>query len=82
MTLYLSPTENHRYLMSHMVPSLGYDGGDVQEWQGRLRRKLRELVGDMPEERCPLRPRQIWQRQHPLGSIEKIAFTSAITPRR
>jgi dienelactone hydrolase len=76
MTLHLSPTENHRYLMSHMAPSLGYDGGDVQEWQGRLRRKLRELVGDMPEERCPLRPRQIWQRQYPLGSIEKIAFTS------
>jgi dienelactone hydrolase len=76
MTLHLSPTENHRYLMSQIVPSLGYDGGDVQEWRGRLRTKLRQLVGDMPGERCPLRPRQLWQRQHPLGTIEKIAFTS------
>jgi dienelactone hydrolase len=76
MTLHLSPTENHSYLMSQTPPSLGYDGGDVQEWQARLRPKVRKLVGDMPEERCPLRPRQLWQRQHPLGTIEKIAFTS------
>jgi len=62
--------------MSQITPSLAYDGGDVQAWQSRLRRKLRELVGDMPEERCPLQPRQLWQREHALGTIEKIAFTS------
>ncbi len=74
--LNLSPSVYHRNLLSQNVPSLGYDQGDVRKWQTKLRRKLRQLVGDMPEERCPLRPRQFWQRHHPLGVIEKITFTS------
>ena len=76
MPPHLSPSENHRYLMAQTVPSLRYEGGDVRTWQVALRRKLRQLLGDMPKERCPLRPRRLWQREHPLGAIEKIAFTS------
>ena len=76
MNTHFSPTENHKCLMSQMVPSLGYDGGAVSQWQTTLRRKVRQLVGEMPEDRCPLRPRRLWQREHPLGSIEKIVFTS------
>ena len=72
----LSPSENHRYLMSKIVPSLRYDGGDVVRWQGRLRRKLRQLAGAAPEGRCALRPRRLWKREHPLGSIEKVVFTA------
>ena len=74
--MHLSPTEYHGYLLSKMAPSLRYDGGDVAKWQGKLRRKLRQLIGDMPKERCALRPRTLWKRQNPLGTIEKIAFTS------
>ena len=74
--LNLSPSVYHRNLLSQNVPSLGYDQGDVRKWQTALRRKLRQLVGDMPAERCPLRPRQLWRRPHPQGTIEKIAFTS------
>lgn len=74
--LNLSPSVCHRDLLSKNVPSLGYNQGDVRAWQTKLRRKLRQLVGDMPEERCPLRPRQLWQRHYPLGTIEKIAFAS------
>lgn len=62
--------------MAKNVPSLGFDRGDMRKWQARLRRKLRQLVGKMPEERCALRPRQLWLRQHSLGTIEKIALTS------
>ncbi len=76
MKMHLSPTENHRYLMSQGTPALQYDGGDVRQWQSRLRRKLSRLVGDMPKERCGLRPRSLWKREHALGSIEKIVFTS------
>ena len=76
MKMHLSPSENHRLLMSRMAPSLGYDGGDVRQWQRRLRRKLRGLIGEMPKERCALRPRRLWQRAGPLGTIEKIAFTA------
>ena len=75
-SLELSPSLHHRHLVSKMVPSLQYDGGDVRKWQGRLRRKLRQLAGEMPKERCALRPRQLWRRRHPLGAIEKVAFTA------
>ncbi len=76
MQLHLSPSELHGHLMSKIIPALHYNSGDVKKWQSRLRRKLRELVGDMPETRCPLLPRRLWKRPHPLGTIEKIAFTS------
>lgn len=62
--------------MAKTVPKLSYDGGAVRKWQPRLRKKLRELVGEIPLERGPLRPRSLWQREHPLGSIEKIIFTA------
>jgi dienelactone hydrolase len=74
--LYLSPSEHHRYVMERTVPSLGYAGGDVRAWQRKLRRKLRRLVGEWPRQRVPLRVRSLWKRKHPLGTIEKIAFTS------
>ena len=62
--------------MDSVTPTLRYHGGDVAAWQGRLRPKLRELLGRMPEERVPLNVRTLWQRDHPLGSIEKIVFAS------
>ncbi len=74
--MHLSPTENHAYLMSQIKPSMQYDGGDLRSWQTGLRRKLRQLVGDLPRERCDLRPRRLWRRDHPLGTIEKLVFTS------
>jgi len=76
LQLHLSPSENHRYVLSKTIPVLQFDGENVKKWQSRLLPKLRQIVGDMPRERCPLRPRQLWQRQHPLGTIEKIAFTA------
>lgn len=76
MIMNLSPTDNHKYLMSQITPKLKFEGNDVQKWQPRLRRKLRHLVGDMPTERCDLSSRRLWMRDHPFGTIEKIAFTS------
>lgn len=72
----LSPSEHHRHLASRIEPSLRWDGGDVRRWQARLRRKLRALVGEMPAARCELRPRTLWKRKHPLGTVEKVVFTS------
>lgn len=62
--------------MSKIVPSLRYEGADPRKWQRRLRRKLRQLIGEIPGEKCPLRPQSLWKREHPLGSIEKIVFRS------
>lgn len=73
--LNLSPSVHHRHLMDSMERPLSYEGGDFKAWQGKLRRKLRQLIGDMPKERTPLKPRTLWKRDHELGTIEKVAFT-------
>jgi len=76
MKLSLSPSECHRRIMLTTKPLLSFRGGDPRKWQQMFRRKLRALIGDMPPKRCPLKPRRIWIRDHELGSIEKIVFTS------
>ncbi len=62
--------------MSQLRPRYRYDGGDLGKWRQNWRRQLRRLLGDWPSGRCPLSPRQLWHRQHPLGTIEKVVFTS------
>lgn len=74
--MHLSPSETHKHLMSRITPELRFDGNDPRTWQRRLRRKLRQMVGDKPQDRCDLKPRRLWKREHPLGTIEKIVFTS------
>ncbi|MDZ4198226.1 MAG: alpha/beta hydrolase family protein [Kiritimatiellia bacterium] len=75
-SLHLSPSIYHGAMMKGLSPALAFPGGAVLPWQKALRRKLRERIGAMPVERCALRPRRIWFQEHPLGTIEKIAFTS------
>jgi dienelactone hydrolase len=62
--------------MAGIVPALRYGDGDVVAWQRRLRRNLRDLLGYTTAPKVPLNIRKIWQREHPLGLIEKIIFTS------
>lgn len=73
---HLSPSVNHRHFMEMTEPELQYDGGNVKQWQNRLRRKIRQLIGSAPEIPVPLNVRSIWRKKHPLGQIEKIIFTS------
>jgi dienelactone hydrolase len=72
----LSPSVYHQSLALKTKPSLSYIRGDVRKWRNTVRRKLRQLLGDMSGERCALNARQIWKRPHSLGTIEKIVFTS------
>jgi dienelactone hydrolase len=74
--LHLSPSEFHRHLLAHTTPRLRYEGGEVGPWQRRLRARLRRLLGEWPARRVPLRPRRLWLRPHPLGTIEKVVFTA------
>jgi dienelactone hydrolase len=79
---HFSPSLNHQYLMQQSTPAYTFNGEtgprwpNFQYWQKGLRSKLQDLVGEMPVERPDLNVRHLWQRQHPLGAIEKIVFTS------
>ncbi len=72
----LSPSLFHRQLMDDIQPSMSFDGGDVAEWQARLRPKVRELVGFPDGDRIPLNPRSLWKRDHSYGTIEKLVLSS------
>ena len=75
--LALAPSLYHQRRMAETRQALAYDGGDVRAWQQRLRRRLRALIGyHPPRTRTPLAVRSLWRRDHPLGTIEKLAFTS------
>lgn len=71
-----SPDEYHRQLAGEIQPAMGFQGGDVIHWQKQLRSKLQELIGAFPDKHVPLNVRRHWHKNHPLGSIEKITFTS------
>jgi dienelactone hydrolase len=73
-----SPSIVHHRRLAEIEPELAYDGGDVAAWQRKLRRKVRQLTGydQMPQDKCPLNVRTLWRREHPLGTIEKLVFTS------
>ena len=73
---HFSPSLYHHHTMRDLEPSMAYDGGDITTWQRRLRRKLRQLVALTPNTNADLNVTTIWQREHPLGTIEKIVFTS------
>lgn len=71
-----SPSIYHQRLAKEIEPELRFRGGDVRAWQAALRERLWERLGPLPQARTPLNPRTLWKRDHPLGSIEKIVFTS------
>ena len=71
-----APSLYHHHLMDATRQELAYDGGDVRAWQRKLRKRLREMVGHLDGPRGPLKVRTLWRREHKLGVIEKIVFTS------
>lgn len=73
---HLSPSLCHQHLISRMSPALGYQGGEVRDWQRRFRRKLGELLGIPHPKRVPLKVRSLWKRPLGAGVVEKIVFTS------
>ncbi|MEX0744341.1 MAG: hypothetical protein WD118_01960, partial [Phycisphaeraceae bacterium] len=63
----LSPSVLHHRVMHELTPELAFtpeDAGDVADWQQRLRRRVRRLLGyhRMPKraDRCPLNVRSVW----------------------
>lgn len=75
-SLHLSPSEHHAWLAEQTEPALAWRGGDVGAWQRRLRARVRALLGEAPPVRVPLSPRTLWKREHPLGTVEKVAFAA------
>ncbi|MEI6032792.1 MAG: hypothetical protein WCS65_00760 [Verrucomicrobiae bacterium] len=74
---FFSPSLHHQAIADGgEMRAMRFPGGEVAGWQRRLRRKLWERLGGQPQDRVPLNVRRIWSRPHPLGTIEKIVFTS------
>lgn len=75
----LSPSTHHRRLVRAIEPAQTWDGQPLAAWRRKLRRSVGELTGFHridAQERCPLRVKRLWRREHELGTIEKIRFTA------
>ena len=74
---HFSPSEYHRFLADKTPRRLEYDGGNVTAWQKKFRATLKRLTGFPPGGgKAELNVRSIWKREHELGSIERIVFSS------
>lgn len=79
--LNLSPSVLHHRLADQAACAESFakdPGQDVHAWQKRLRKRVGVLMGmdRMPKERCDLKPKTLWRREHALGVIEKVVFTA------
>ncbi|MCK5844338.1 MAG: acetylxylan esterase [Victivallales bacterium] len=74
--LNLSPSVYHKHVLRNTKQKLAFVGGDFESWRDTLAGKVKALLGDWASEKCELNPQVVWKREHPLGTIEKIVFTS------
>jgi dienelactone hydrolase len=74
----LEPKVNHLHILKNTIPKLQFDNGNVKAWQTKLRKKVKQCLGydKMPKDLCNLNVRSLWKKEHELGTIEKIVFTS------
>lgn len=73
------PALRHARLCERIRPALGWAGGDFAGWKTRAAARLSGLLGleaMFLQPRPPLNVRSVWRREHELGTIEKIIFTS------
>lgn len=75
----LSPSRAHRRLFRDLTPSHAFPSKAMGAWRRALTRDLHrrfglELLLTIP--RVPLKVRTLWKKRHPLGTLEKIAFTT------
>jgi dienelactone hydrolase len=73
-----SPSIVHQHLMDQNKPAMQFAGENFDEWRDRLHPVVHKLVGLSEFTRTPLRTKTIWKREHPLGRIEKIVFSSEL----
>jgi dienelactone hydrolase len=72
----LSPSQYHQAVLARNYPRLHYQGGNVEPWRAALGQRLRRLLGVWPARKVPLNVQSLYRLEHPLGTIEKIVFTS------
>ncbi len=76
--LNLAPNTCHQYLIKHAKQSLKFDKSNPKSWKSKLKKKVKQCMGydKMPKEPCALKAKTLWIKEHELGTIEKIFYTS------
>ena len=72
----LSPSLAHAAAIKSLKPKLAYTGQPLKPWQRKVRTALRDLLKLDAIKPAALKPQSLWKRPHPLGTIEKVAFTA------
>jgi dienelactone hydrolase len=71
-----SPSQYHECLMAGMPREFAWTGQEFGPWQAGLRARLRELIGWMPAERCPLNVRELEREETGQYVRTKLVFTA------
>lgn len=66
----------HEQYADSITPCMSYREGPVDQWQKAARAKYRELLGHMPDPPAEMKIDVLWEKEHELGSITKIAFNA------
>lgn len=67
----------HEEMIKNRKPLLAYDETkDFDTWREQVREMLRDVLGDMPEERCDLNVRIEWEKEHETFFEKRILFTA------
>ena len=76
---FYNPTKIFRVMYETQERKLAFNAKSLEEWakwREELRRKLVELLGGFPEEKTPLSPETLEQKEYPLWIREKVIYQS------
>ena len=66
----------HDRLIGSRKPLLAYeDTCDLEAWREAVRQKLTELLGEMPQNRCPLNVRTEWEQERETFYEKRMIFS-------
>lgn len=72
-----SPSQCHELVSSQTTQELAYDTTtNTERWRRMLRKKLCEILGDLPRDRTALECQTHWIKSNELGTIEKLTYRS------
>lgn len=77
-SFHLAPSQYHQHVMGGLTQECRYQGEEVSTWQQAVRARVAACLGLIPRAEAPppVHVYTLWQRDHTLGTIEKLIFTS------
>ena len=78
-TSYFVPSDYHLKYLASLKPEMAYKKGEEPvSWQRKFRARLKELLGDFPKKKAPLKPKILERKEFRDYFRERLVFTSEL----